>query len=187
MDRSIVWTVRATRLGLLGVAATGRGVCHVTFADDEAALARTLAAEFPYAVLQRDDAAAAALATQLVDYVEGRRMTLNVPLDVGGSRFQRRVWDALRTIPRGQTRRYAEMAAALGVPGGARAVASACAANPVAVVVPCHRVVPAAGGVGGYRYGAWRKRALLAVEAGDAAAPAAVFKEDAPAAARVPR
>jgi AraC family transcriptional regulator of adaptative response/methylated-DNA-[protein]-cysteine methyltransferase len=187
MDRNIVWTLRATRLGLLGVAATSRGVCHVTFADDEAGLARALAAEFPYAVLQRNDAAAGALATQLVDYVEGHRTTLDVPLDVGGSRFQRRVWDALRAIPRGQTRRYAEVAAALGVPGAARAVASACAANPVAVVVPCHRVVPAAGGAGGYRYGAWRKRALLAVEAGDAAALEAVATEAGRAAPRVPR
>lgn len=187
MDRSIDWTLRVTRLGLLGVAVTGRGVCHVSFADDEAGVVRALAAEFPYAALQRDDAAAGALATQLVDYVEGRRATLDVPLDVGGSRFQRRVWDALRAIPRGQTRRYAEVAAALGVPGGARAVAGACAANPVAVVVPCHRVVPAAGGAGGYRYGAWRKRALLALEAGDAAAWEVVPTEAGRAAPRAPR
>lgn len=164
MERSIVWTARTTRLGLLGVAATHRGVCHVSFADDTAGLARALAAEFPYAALRRDDAAAAAWTAQLVDYVEGRSTRLDVPLDVGGSGFQRRVWDALRAIPRGQTRRYGEVAAALGVPRGARAVANACAANPVAVVVPCHRVVPAAGGAGGYRYGSWRKRALLEVE-----------------------
>ncbi len=187
MDRSIVWTSRSTRLGLLGVAATRRGVCHLTFADDEAELTRAVAAEFPFATLRRDDVAASALATQLVDYVEGRRATLDVPLDVGGSRFQRRVWDALRAIPRGQTRRYAEVAAALGVPGGARAVASACAANPVAVVVPCHRVVPAAGGVGGYRYGAWRKQALLVAEAADATALDVVATEAGRAAPRAPR
>jgi AraC family transcriptional regulator of adaptative response/methylated-DNA-[protein]-cysteine methyltransferase len=88
-----------------------------------------------------------------------------VPLDVAGSRFQRRVWDALRAIPRGRTLAYGDVAAALGAPRAARAVARACAANPVALAVPCHRVVPRSGGTGGYRWGAWRKHALLAHEA----------------------
>jgi AraC family transcriptional regulator of adaptative response/methylated-DNA-[protein]-cysteine methyltransferase len=161
----IAWTLRSTRLGLLLVAGSRRGVCHVRFGQDEPELAAALAAEFPYAATRRDAAAVAHHADALAAYVEGRSAELAVPLDVGGSAFQRRVWDALRSIPRGATRSYADVAAAIGRPGAARAVAGACAANPLALVVPCHRVVPAAGGAGGYRYGSWRKRALLEMEA----------------------
>ena len=161
----IAWTVRPTRLGLLLVAGSRRGVCHVRFGDDEQELTGAMAAEFPYAVTRRDDGAVASHADALAAYVEGRTAELAVPLDVRGSAFQRRVWDALRSIPRGETRSYADVAAAIGRSGAARAVARACAGNPVALVVPCHRVVPASGGTGGYRYGSWRKSALLEVEA----------------------
>jgi len=162
----IAWTVRPTRLGLLLVAGSRRGVCHVRFGgDDEQELTGAMAAEFPYAVTRRDDSAVASHADALAAYVEGRTAELAVPLDVRGSAFQRRVWDALRSIPRGETRSYGDVAAAIGRPGAARAVARACAGNPVALVVPCHRVVPASGGTGGYRYGSWRKSALLEVEA----------------------
>jgi AraC family transcriptional regulator of adaptative response/methylated-DNA-[protein]-cysteine methyltransferase len=164
----IAWTVRSTRLGLLLVAGSPRGVCHVRFGDDEPELAAALAAEFPYAVTRRDDAAVASHADTLAAYVEGRSAELAVPLDVRGSAFQRRVWDALRSIPRGQTRSYADVAAAIGRPGAARAVARACAGNPLALAVPCHRVVPASGGTGGYRYGSGRKSALLEAELADA-------------------
>jgi AraC family transcriptional regulator of adaptative response/methylated-DNA-[protein]-cysteine methyltransferase len=94
-------------------------------------------------------------------YVDGESQRIRMPLDVRASRFQRRVWDALCAIPRGRTRSYSELAAALGMPHGARAVARACATNPVAVVVPCHRVVARDGGLAGYRWGVERKRALL--------------------------
>jgi AraC family transcriptional regulator of adaptative response/methylated-DNA-[protein]-cysteine methyltransferase len=182
---AILYTIRATSLGRLLVAATPRGVCHVRFGEAEAELASALAAEFRFAPIARDDAQLAAWAGALADCVEGRPGAPMPPLDVSGSRFQRRVWDALRTIPAGATRSYGEVAAAIGRPGAARAVARACATNPVPVAVPCHRVVPRGGGTGGYRYGTWRKRHLLAREStgarGEAAAgPSGPGREPAP-------
>ena len=162
---SIAFTIRDTALGFLLVAASERGVCHVRFGDSEAALEAGLAHELPAARLERDDARLAAWAGALERAVAGDGDAGSVPLDVSGSRFQRRVWDALRAIPRGRTLAYGDVAAALGAPHAARAVANACAANPVALAIPCHRVVPKHGGTGGYRYGAWRKHALLAGEA----------------------
>jgi AraC family transcriptional regulator of adaptative response/methylated-DNA-[protein]-cysteine methyltransferase len=164
-DPAIAYTIRKTSLGWLLVAATARGVCHVRFGDSDQTLEGDLAAEFPYAPLRRDDAGTRRWADVLLAWVEGRGSHLEVPLDVRGSCFQRRVWDALRAIPCGTTRSYGELAASLGRSGAARAVARACAANPVAVAIPCHRVVERGGGLGGYRWGAWRKRALLAREA----------------------
>jgi AraC family transcriptional regulator of adaptative response/methylated-DNA-[protein]-cysteine methyltransferase len=169
----IAFTIRDTALGFLLVAATERGVCHVRFGDGEAQLADALARELPAARLERDDARLAAWAGALVRAAAGDGDADRVPLDVAGSRFQRRVWDALRAIPHGRTLAYGEVAAALGAPRAARAVANACAANPVALAVPCHRVVPKHGGAGGYRWGTWRKRALLAGEARERAAPPA--------------
>jgi AraC family transcriptional regulator of adaptative response/methylated-DNA-[protein]-cysteine methyltransferase len=160
----IRWTIRDTTLGPLLVAATQRGVCFAAFGASEVELEAALAGELPYAERRRDDSALAAWASALVAGVDGGGSRGDVPLDVRGSRFQRRVWDALRAIPRGRTRSYGELAAALGAPRAARAVARACAANPVPVAIPCHRVVPKAGGTGGYAFGAWRKRALLARE-----------------------
>jgi AraC family transcriptional regulator of adaptative response/methylated-DNA-[protein]-cysteine methyltransferase len=162
---SISFTIRDTALGQLLVAASERGVCHVRFGESEAELERALARELPSARLERDDARLAAWAGALARAAAGEGDAGDVPLDVAGSRFQRRVWDALRAIPRGRTLAYGDVAAALGAPHAARAVANACAANPVALAIPCHRVVPKSGGTGGYRYGAWRKRALLAGEA----------------------
>jgi AraC family transcriptional regulator of adaptative response/methylated-DNA-[protein]-cysteine methyltransferase len=176
-EKSIAFTIRDTALGFLLVAASERGVCHVRFGDSEAQLADALARELPAARLERDDARLAAWAGALERAVAGEGTADGVPLDVAGSRFQRRVWDALRAIPRGRTLAYGDVAAALGAPHAARAVANACATNPVALAIPCHRVVPKSGGTGGYRYGAWRKHALLAAEAREpvarAAAPAA--------------
>jgi AraC family transcriptional regulator of adaptative response/methylated-DNA-[protein]-cysteine methyltransferase len=165
MTESITYTTRTTSLGLLLVAATARGVCQVRFGTSEAGLAAALARELPCATLERGGSRVARWADALAAATDGRGDLSRVPLDVAGSRFQRRVWDALRRIPRGATRGYRELAEALGQPRGARAVAQACAANPVPLAVPCHRVVPKAGGVGGYRFGTWRKRALLAAEA----------------------
>ena len=164
-EPSIAFTIRDTALGFLLVAASERGVCHVRFGESEAGLAADLARELPAARLERDDARLAAWAGVLVRAVAGEGDAEGVPLDVAGSRFQRRVWDALRAIPRGRTLGYGDVAAALGAPQAARAVARACATNPVPLAIPCHRVVPKAGGTGGYRYGAWRKRALLEAEA----------------------
>ena len=171
---SIAFTIRDTALGLLLVAASERGICHVRFGDDERELAEALRHELPAARLERDDQRLAAWADALVRAAAGADDDLDLPLDVAGSRFQRRVWDALRAIPRGRTLHYQDVAAALGAPRATRAVARACAANPVALAVPCHRVVPKSGGVGGYRYGAWRKQALLAGEAREPARTSAV-------------
>jgi AraC family transcriptional regulator of adaptative response/methylated-DNA-[protein]-cysteine methyltransferase len=153
----------ATALGRLLVGATERGVCAVSLADDDGALERELRAEFPEASIARDDRGVAAWLTAVARGLAGGP-TPDVPLDLRGTAFQLGVWRALRGIPFGETRSYREVAAAAGRAGAARAVARACAANRVAVLVPCHRVVPAAGGTGGYRWGAERKRALLALE-----------------------
>jgi AraC family transcriptional regulator of adaptative response/methylated-DNA-[protein]-cysteine methyltransferase len=149
------------------VAATDRGLCAVRLGGDSAALARELRAEFPQATLARDDAALADVASIVSDLAVGRRRPEadTLPLDVHATAFRRRVWEALRRIPAGETRSYGEIAAAVGAPGAARAVGSACAANPVAVVVPCHRVIGSDGSLHGYAYGLARKRQLLDAEA----------------------
>ena len=174
MTRTLTYTLRSTKLGLLLVAASERGVCQVRFGASRSALEAALARELPCASLVREPSGAALArgvahvelwADTLAAACEGRADATSVPLDVAGSRFQRRVWEALRRIPRGAQRGYGELALALGQPGAARAVARACATNPAPLAVPCHRVVPKTGGAGGYRFGSWRKRALLAAEA----------------------
>jgi AraC family transcriptional regulator of adaptative response/methylated-DNA-[protein]-cysteine methyltransferase len=169
---SLRYTIRESALGLLLVAASERGVCHVCFGESEALLVTALHAELPSARFVRDDERLAGWADPLVRAAAGQGGAERVPLDVAGSRFQRRVWEALRAIPRGHTLGYAEVAEALGAPRAARAVARACAANPVALAVPCHRVVPKQGGAGGYRYGSWRKQALLTGERSEPASRA---------------
>jgi AraC family transcriptional regulator of adaptative response/methylated-DNA-[protein]-cysteine methyltransferase len=151
-------------LGALVVAATERGVCAVRFGDDPAAIGVALRAEFPGAAFTDSDPDLDAWIQALVARVEGDLASPHVPLDLRGTAFQRRVWDALATIPGGERVSYAELARRIGMPGGARAVARAVGANPVAVVVPCHRVVGSDGGMRGYRWGVERKRALLARE-----------------------
>ena len=168
--RRIRFSVALCPLGPLLVAATERGVCNVRLGATEALLETGLRTEFPWAEIACDDAGLADWATALVRVTEGRPPGLELPLDVPASRFRRRVWEALRAVPLGQTRTYAEVANALGRPRAARAVGQACAANPVALWLPCHRVVPASGGTGGYRWGAERKRALLRAESGRASA-----------------
>jgi len=159
------YTVAATAAGPLLLAATARGLCAAWFGEDEARLGRALAREYPSAELRRDDRALAPMAEAIRRHLaEGAPLSL-VPLDIGGTPFARAVWNSLRSIPYGDTRTYAEVAASVGRPGAARAVGSACAANPVAVVIPCHRVVRADGSGGAYKWGEDRKRALLAREA----------------------
>lgn len=148
-------------LGRVLLAATDRGVCAISLADTDAELTAFLAAEFPGATLDRDDAGLTAWLEELVRHLAGRQPHLDLPLDVRATAFQRRVWEELRRIPYGQTRTYAEVAAAVGAPAAVRAVARACATNPAAVAVPCHRVVGSNGKLTGYRWGIDRKKVML--------------------------
>jgi len=159
-------TVVETAAGRLLLAATERGLCAAAFGGDDAEFAAYLAAEFPGATLQRDDRTLASLAAAVRRHLKEGASLARVELDIGGTPFERAVWNRLRAIPYGETRTYAEVAAAIGKPGAARAVGAACGANPVALVIPCHRVVRADGQGGGYRWGPDRKKALLALEAG---------------------
>jgi AraC family transcriptional regulator of adaptative response/methylated-DNA-[protein]-cysteine methyltransferase len=165
----IRYTVVPCPLGRLLVAATARGLCAVELGDDDGALAAALAAEYPAARIERAEGGFTGWVQAIARYLAGARAArgLDLPLDVQATAFELRVWEALRKIPYGETRSYGEVAAALGAPRAARAVARACAANPAALVTPCHRVVRADGEPGGYRWGEARKRALLALERGE--------------------
>ncbi len=143
------------------IATTRRGVCRIALGDDDAELEAKLRAEFPAADIARDDAALAPVVSEVLRRIDGDVPAAELPVDVRGTAFQQRVWQELRRIPRGETRSYGEVAAAVGAPGGARAVGQACGSNPVAIVVPCHRVVGAGGGLGGYAWGLDAKRSLL--------------------------
>ncbi len=153
-------TVRCA-LGWLLVAGSEKGVCAVILGDVRGPLVDALRGEFPWADLASGDDRLDGWAVTLAQRAAGGRPDAEVPLDVRGSRFQQRVWAALGAIPRGETRSYGELAGSLGKPRGARAVAGACARNPVALAVPCHRVVGAGGALRGYRWGTARKQALL--------------------------
>lgn len=153
-------------LGALLVASSERGLCAIALGDDPEALLRELQDRFPRAELVGGDPAFERWMAQVVGFVEAPAIGLALPLDIRGTAFQQRVWQALRAIPPGRTASYAEIAAAIGRPKAVRAVAAACAANPLAVAIPCHRVVRSDGGLSGYRWGVARKRALLAREAG---------------------
>jgi AraC family transcriptional regulator of adaptative response/methylated-DNA-[protein]-cysteine methyltransferase len=148
-------------LGSILVASSDRGVCAIMLGDDPEALARDLQERFPRAELIGDDAEFEALVAKVVGLVEAPGLGLDLPLDVQGTAFQQRVWEALREIPAGRTVTYGEIAARIGAPRAVRAVAGACAANPLAVAIPCHRVVRTDGSLSGYRWGVERKRALL--------------------------
>lgn len=157
--------VRQSSLGLLLVARSAKGLCAVLVGDDEAELRQDLRRRFPAATVADADEALDVLARQVADCVESPARALDVPLDMGGTEFQRTVWSALREIPPGSAASYVDVARSIGMPRAARAVARACAANPLAIVVPCHRVVRSDGSLSGYRWGVGRKRALLAREA----------------------
>jgi AraC family transcriptional regulator of adaptative response/methylated-DNA-[protein]-cysteine methyltransferase len=151
-------------LGAILVARSERGVCAILMDDDPAALLRDLQDRFPRARLIGGDAEFEALVAQVVGFVEAPGIGLDLPLDLRGTAFQQRVWQALREIPPGETVSYAEIARRIGAPGAVRAVGAACGANAIAVAIPCHRVVRSDGGLSGYRWGIERKRDLLARE-----------------------
>jgi AraC family transcriptional regulator of adaptative response/methylated-DNA-[protein]-cysteine methyltransferase len=156
-----------TSLGRLLVAATDKGVSMVALGDDDRRLMASLHDEFPAAHLERDDERFRPWVAQVLARVEdpASSSSIDLPLDLKATAFQRRVWEELRAIPSGETRSYSEVARALGRPRAVRAVARACATNPAAIVIPCHRVVGADGRTGGYRWGTERKRVLLMREA----------------------
>jgi AraC family transcriptional regulator, regulatory protein of adaptative response / methylated-DNA-[protein]-cysteine methyltransferase len=166
----IRWSIVDTALGQAIVATTARGICMVELGDDTEALAQKLRAEFPRARLQQVDAGRdeflAPRVRLVADALAGKRARAHreIPIDLIGTAFQKRVWDALMKIPSGETRSYAEVAEALDAPKAARAVASACAHNRVAIVVPCHRVIRGDGSLGGYRWGLALKQQLLGRE-----------------------
>jgi AraC family transcriptional regulator of adaptative response/methylated-DNA-[protein]-cysteine methyltransferase len=159
----ITYSTITTPIGEVLVAATGNGVCSVKIGESEPDLARDLRREFPAAAIEARHARSD-WARAIASHLKGNAPALDLPIDVRATAFQWKVWRALQRIPYGETRAYAEVAKSIGKPKAARAVARACASNPVALVVPCHRVVPSAGGTGGYRWGAERKERLLAAE-----------------------
>ena len=153
-------------LGSILVAATDTGVCAILLGDDPDALVCELQDRFPRAQLAGGDRDFERLVAKVVGLVEAPALGLDLPLDVRGTAFQQRVWQALRDIPAGSTASYADIARRIGAPKAVRGVAGACAANPIAVAIPCHRVVRSNGALAGYRWGVDRKRALLDREAG---------------------
>jgi AraC family transcriptional regulator of adaptative response/methylated-DNA-[protein]-cysteine methyltransferase len=152
----------STELGTALVAVTDKGVCSVKLGDDRGKLKRLLEDEFSEAELA--EASLPEIKEAILDFLSGDSQLARVPLDIRGTVFQRRVWEELRRIPRGETRTYREIARAVGAPDAVRAVGSACGANPVALAVPCHRAVRTDGGLGGYAWGIARKKKLLALE-----------------------
>jgi AraC family transcriptional regulator of adaptative response/methylated-DNA-[protein]-cysteine methyltransferase len=161
---TIRYTVADSPLGKLLVAATERGVCAVSFGDTEDSLRKELGDEFFAAEIDKNDAALRDAVDAIVRSLDGEKTILTLPLDLRATAFQMRVWSELRKIPYGETRSYAQIAAAVGSPKAVRAVARACATNPVALVNPCHRVVASDGKLSGYRWGIERKAQILEKE-----------------------
>lgn len=161
-EGAAIWfTTAACYLGRILVAATDRGLCAVSLADCDEPLQKALASEYPKAKITRDDLRLRPWLTALLEHIACDRPTPDLPLDVQATAFERRVWKELLNIPRGATRTYAQIARMVGRPKAARAVANACAKNPLAIVIPCHRVIRGDGSTGGYRWGAQRKDRLL--------------------------
>ena len=163
---NINYTIVASRMGRLLVAVTERGVCAVRLADNDAELEKDLHEEFPQAEIKRADAALRETVQKILNHLDHNEPHLDLPLDVRATAFQRQVWEKLRAIPYGQTVSYGDVAKALGKPGAVRAVGRACATNPVALIIPCHRVVREDKSLGGYRWGLERKKKLLDHESG---------------------
>ena len=166
LNETIRFATAPCELGLLLVAATDRGVCSVMLGDQPAALEQLLRQQFRAASVVPDATGMAEQVGAILAAMTDHPAAGDIPLDVRATAFQARVWQALRQIPRGQTRSYAELAKAVGQPTAVRAVARACATNPVAIAVPCHRVIGSNGSLSGYRWGVERKKTLLAMEKG---------------------
>ncbi|MBC8013613.1 MAG: bifunctional DNA-binding transcriptional regulator/O6-methylguanine-DNA methyltransferase Ada [Methyloceanibacter sp.] len=160
-NADIRFAIGACSLGSVLVASSGKGVCAILLGDDPETLLTNLQDQFPRARLVGGDKEFERLAAEVISFVEAPRDGLDLPLDIQGTAFQHRVWEALRRIPAGATASYADIAEAIGAPKSARAVARACASNRLAVAIPCHRVVRTDGSLSGYRWGVERKRALL--------------------------
>ena len=164
-DATIRFAIGECTLGSILVAATERGVCAINFADDPDHLLKTLQDQFPHAELIGGDAVFEKLAATVIGHIESPQGNLGLPLDIQGTVFQQRVWEALQKVPAGQTASYSEIASAIGQPKAVRAVAQACGANRIAVAIPCHRVIRTDGSLSGYRWGIERKQELLNREA----------------------
>jgi AraC family transcriptional regulator of adaptative response/methylated-DNA-[protein]-cysteine methyltransferase len=162
---AIRYTCADSPLGRMLIAATDKGICSIQFADSDEELEQGLKHEFPFALRRREDAGLAALARGVVERMKGAEVPSSLPLDIQATAFQRRVWAYLQSIGFGETRSYAQVAKAIRRPSAVRAVARACATNPVAIAIPCHRVVRSDGEMGGYRWGMERKQKLLKMEA----------------------
>jgi len=162
----IRYTTLDSPVGRMLLAATDHGVCAISFGESDGSLLERLRREFPDATVRRGDVVLRRWVRALLEQLHGERPLPQLPLDVQATAFQRRVWEHLRSIPYGTTKSYGEVARAIGQASSARAVASACASNPVAVAIPCHRVVRGTGDLGGYRWGTERKKALLEMEQG---------------------
>ncbi len=158
---AILYSVVPCSLGLMLVAVTERGLCKISLGDSADPLINDFAAEFAKAERQRDDETLGYWVNEILAYLDGWQPQLNLPLDLRATAFQLKVWRALQAIPVGETRSYGDIADAIGQPTASRAVANACARNPVALVIPCHRIIRRDGSLGGYRWGIDRKRALL--------------------------
>ncbi|WP_374377123.1 methylated-DNA--[protein]-cysteine S-methyltransferase [Dongia sp.] len=162
---SIRYALSSSPLGRLLVAATEKGLCRVEMGERDAALEADLRSEFPEAdSITRDDAALGTFVGEIVHRMGGKAPRADLPLDIRMTAFQRQVWQALTRIPAGETRTYGEVAAAIGQPTAARAVGNTCGRNPVAIAIPCHRVLRNDGAIGGYAWGAQRKQALIEAE-----------------------
>ena len=160
----ITYTIGDSTLGRVLVAATDRGVCAVAMGASDSELTRHLSDEYPAATLDGSAGAFSIWMSEILTRVEGRKPRADLPIDVQATAFQWQVWHALAAIPRGETRTYGEIARAIGRPRAVRAVGRACATNPVAVAIPCHRAVGSSGAMTGYRWGVGRKKALLEME-----------------------
>lgn len=163
-DTKISYSITTCSLGSLLVAATEKGVCSVRLGDDPAELESELVDEFNAATIERNEGELSEVVKDITLQIERHEGLIDLPLDIRSTAFQRLVWQALRDIPVGETRSYSEVAKAIGRPAAVRAVARACATNPVAVVIPCHRVIREDQSLGGYRWGLERKKKLLAAE-----------------------
>src|SRR5580704_728081 len=164
---AIRYTCADSPLGRMLIAATERGICAIQFARSDGELIEGLKREFPFATRKSDQAGLQSWVDSLLKHMRGKALDSSLPLDIRATAFQRRVWTYLQSIPFGATRSYSQVAQAIGQPSACRAVARSCATNPVAVAIPCHRVVREDGSMGGYRWGIERKKALLEMERQD--------------------